>query len=176
MIGLFSMSCHNFFTSQILATREITLEYKLMTSLPKVFTVFSPFLFSSCCLYKEYVLLIVSSLALSTFSCFRSLANKYALPLLMTLFKHSHFLRCSVPSFGVSTISPKKSSSFNIFPTSVIAFISIRCQNRHHMKNNIRYKGNINNTSVINYLIDIFAISALVILDTFSLIGTLRLW
>ena len=40
----------------------------------------------------------------------------------------------------------KKSSSFYISPTSVIIF---KCRNREHMKNNIRYKGNINNTSVI---------------------------
>ena len=52
-------------------------------------------------------------------------------------------------SFGVS---PKKSSSFNIFSTSAIIFI--RCLNRHHMRNNIRYKGNSNNTSVIIFLID----------------------
>ena len=43
--------------------------------------------------------------------------------------------------------SPKKSSSFNMFSTSPIIFI--KCRNRDHMKNNIRYKGNTNNTSVI---------------------------
>ena len=32
-------------------------------------------------------------------------------------------------------------------PTSAIIFI--KRQNRHHMKNNIRYKGNTNNTFVI---------------------------
>ena len=53
-----------------------------------------------------------------------------------------------MPSFGVSTISPKNSSSFNMFSTSAIAFI--RCQNRDHMNNHTRYKGNINNTSAIN--------------------------
>ena len=36
-------------------------------------------------------------------------------------------------------------------PTSAIIFI--KCWNRHHIKNNIRYKGNINNTSVIIFLI-----------------------
>ena len=56
-----------------------------------------------------------------------------------------------MPSFGVSTISPKKSSSFNISTTSAIA--SIKSWNRHQMKNNIRYKGNTNNTSVIIFLI-----------------------
>ena len=53
-----------------------------------------------------------------------------------------------MPSLGVSTASPKKSPS-NISPTSVIAFI--KGWNRHQMKNNIRYKGNINNVSVINF-------------------------
>ena len=36
-------------------------------------------------------------------------------------------------------------------PTSATIFI--KCRNRHHIKNNIRYKGNINNTSVIIFLI-----------------------
>ena len=52
-----------------------------------------------------------------------------------------------MPSFGVSATSPKSSLSFNMSPTAAIIFI--KCRNRHHMKNNIRYKGNINNTSVI---------------------------
>ena len=39
-----------------------------------------------------------------------------------------------MPSFGVSTTSPKKSSSFNMSPTSAIIFI--KCRNRHHTKNN----------------------------------------
>ena len=39
-----------------------------------------------------------------------------------------------------------------ILPASDIIFIG--CRNHHHMKNNIRYKGNINNTSVIIFLID----------------------
>ena len=68
----------------------------------------------------------------------------------MTLFKHSRFLCCSVPSIGVSTTSPKMSSLFKMSPTSAILFI--KCRNRHHMKNNIRYKDNINNTSVIIFL------------------------
>ena len=147
MIGSFSISCSNFLTSLILTTREIPVEYKLMTCLPRIFPASSPFSFSSRCLYSAYVLLIVSSLAFSTFSCVYLLPNKYAWPLLMTLFKHFRFLYCSMPSFCVSTISPKKSSSFNMFSTYGIIFI--RCLNRHHMTNNIRYKGNINNTSVI---------------------------
>ena len=52
------------------------------------------------------------------------------------------------------TLSPKKSLWFNIFSTSAIIFI--RCLNRHQMRNNIRYKGNINSTSVIIFLIDTF--------------------
>ena len=63
------------------------------------------------------------------------------------------------PSFGVWTMSPKKSSSFNLFSTSVIIFI--RCRNCHHIKNYIRYKGNINNTSVIIFLIGTFAFGTL---------------
>ena len=64
-------------------------------------------------------------------------------------FKHSRFLCCSIPSFGVSATSP---SSFNMSQPSAIIFI--KCRNPHHMKNNIRYKGNINNTSVIIFLIE----------------------
>ena len=63
----------------------------------------------------------------------------------MTLFKNSRFLCYSMPSFGLSTTSPK--SSFNMFPTSAIIFIKYR--NGYDMKNNIRCKDNINNTSVI---------------------------
>ena len=58
--------------------------------------------------------------------------------------------------FDVSTISQKKSSSFNIFSTSVIIFI--KCRNRHHMKNHIIYKGNINNTSIIIFLMELLAL------------------
>ena len=36
-------------------------------------------------------------------------------------------------------------------PTSAIIFI--KCRNHHHMKSNIRYKGNINNITVIIFLI-----------------------
>ena len=56
-----------------------------------------------------------------------------------------------MPSIGVSTTSPKKSSSFNMSPTPAINFI--KCRNHHHMMNNIRYKDNINDTSVIIFLI-----------------------
>ena len=99
------------------------------------FTLFIQFV----CLYSAYILLLVLSLALSTFSCVHLLPNKYALPLPMALFKHSRFLCCVMPYFGVSTVSPKKSSSFNMFSTSAIIFI--RCLNRHGMRNNIRYQG-----------------------------------
>ena len=64
----------------------------------------------------------------------------------MMLFNSSHFLCCSVASFGVSTTSPKNSSFFNISPTIAITFI--KCRNCLHMKNNIRYK-DTNNTYVI---------------------------
>ena len=124
MIGPFSMSCCNFLTSLILTTSEIPVEYKLMTCLPMNFPVFSAFSFSSCCLYSTCVLLMVSSLAFSSFSFVYLSPNKYSLPLPMTLFKHSRFLCRPMPSFGVSTVSPKKSSSFNMFPTSAIAFIT----------------------------------------------------
>ena len=126
-------------------------EYKLMTCFPKAFPVFSPFSFSSRCLYSAYVLLMISSLALSTLSCVNLCPNKCALPMLMMFFKHSRFLCRSILSFGVSTMSPKNSLSFNMSPKSAIIFI--KCRNRHHMKNSLRYKGNINNTSVIIFLI-----------------------
>ena len=50
------------------------------------------------------------------------------------------------------TLSPKRSLWFNIFSTSAIIFI--RCLNRHQMRNNIRYKGIINSTSVMIFLTD----------------------
>ena len=114
MIGSVSMFRRNFLTSLILSYREIPVEYKLMTCLPKAFPVFSPFRFSSRCLYSEYVLLIISSLAFSTLPCVHLCPNKCALLLSMTLFNSSFFFCFSVPSFGVSTTSPKKSLSFNI--------------------------------------------------------------
>ena len=52
--------------------------------------------------------------------------------------------------FCVSAVSRRKSSSFNIFSTSVIAFI--KCRNRHQMKNNMRYKGSIIKASIIIFL------------------------
>ena len=65
----------------------------------------------------------------------------------MTSFNSFRFLCCSMPSFGVSITSLKNSLSFNMSPASAIIFI--KCRNHHHMKNNIRYKGNTNNTCVI---------------------------
>ena len=126
-------------------------EYKLMACLPNTFAVFSPFLFSSRCLYTVYILVMALSLALSTLPCVHLCPNKSSLPLSMTCFDSSHFLCWSMPSFGVLTTSPKNSLSFNMSPTSGIIFI--KCRNRYHMKNNIRYTGNINNTSVIIFLI-----------------------
>ena len=43
-----------------------------------------------------------------------------------------------------------KNSSFNMSSTSAIIFI--KCRNCQHMKNNIGYKANTNNTSVIIFL------------------------
>ena len=146
MIGSFSMSYCNFLTSLILSHREIPGEYRLMTCLPKAFPVFSLFSFSSRCLYSAYVLLIISSLALSTLLCVHLCPS---LPLPMLFFNSSRFLCCSMPSLGVSTASPKKSSSFNISPT--LAIILFKRRNCHQMKNNIRYKGT-NNTSAIIFL------------------------
>ena len=138
MIGSFSMSCCNFLTSLILSHREIPVDYRLTTCLPKAFPVFSPFSFSSRCLYSAYVLFITSSLALSTLPCVHLCPNKCALFLSMTLFNSSRFLCYSMPSFGVSIMSPKNSLLFDMSPTSAIIFI--KCRYRHHMKNNIRYK------------------------------------
>ena len=134
----------------------MSVEYRLITCLPKVFPVFSHFSFSSHCLLSAYVLFIVPSLGLSTFSCVYCFLPPRTLPLLTALFKNSRFLYWSTPSFSVSTVSAKNSSSFNMFSTSVIAFIkSLNC---HHMKNNVRYKGNTNNTSVIILLISTLVI------------------
>ena len=137
------MSCCNFLTSLILTILETPVEYKLMTCLPRAFPVFSPFSFSSRGFYSAYVLLIISFPALSTLLCVYLCPN---LPLSMILFSSSSFLCCSVPSCGVSTTTPKSHHRL-MSPTSAIIFI--KRQNRHHMKNNIRYKGNTNSTSVI---------------------------
>ena len=92
------MSCCNFLVSLILSHREMLAEYKLMTCLPKAFPVFSPFSFSSRCLYPAYVLFMASSLALSSLPCVHLCPN---LPSSMILFSSSLFLWCSMPSFGV---------------------------------------------------------------------------
>ena len=116
--------------------------------LAQAFPVFPPFSFSSRYLYSTYLLLIVSSLALSTLPCVHLCPNKCALSLSMTLFNSFWFLCCSISSFGVSATSPKISLLLNMSPT--LDIICIKCRNRHHMKNNIRHKGNnTNNTSVI---------------------------
>ena len=115
------------------------IEYRLLC-FPKAFRFFS-FFIPLHCLYSAYALLIISSLALSTFLCVHLCPN---LPLSMTPFNSSRFLCYSVASFVVSTTSPKKPS------TSTIIFI--KCQNLQHMKKNIRYKGNTNNTFVIIFL------------------------
>ena len=119
MIGSFSMSCRNFLTSLILSHREIPVEYRLTTCLPRAFPVFSPFSFSSRCLYSAYILLIISSLALSTLLCVHLCPN---LPLSMTLFNSSRFLCCSILYSGIST-------TFNT--PSTLAIIFIKCHNQY---------------------------------------------
>ena len=64
----------------------------------------------------------------------------------------------NVPAFCAAQCLPlvyqqclqRNSLSFNISPTSATIFI--KCRNCHQMKKNIRYKVNINNTSVTNFL------------------------
>ena len=95
--------------------------------------------------FNQFTLLVFGVLLVNSFiACFAHLN----LPLSMALFKHPHFLCCSMPSFGVSTTSPKNSSSFNVSPL-YIAIIFITYRNRQHLKNN---KGNTNNSSVIIFL------------------------
>ena len=120
--------------------------------LAQAFPVFLPFLFSSRYLYSTYLLLIMSSLALFTLPCVHFCPNKCALSLSMTLFNSFWFLCCSIFALGVSATSPKKSLLLNMSPT--LAIICIKYRNRHHMKNNIRYKDSkTNNTSIIIFLI-----------------------
>ena len=145
MIRSLSMSRPKLLTSPILSHQEMPVKCRLMACFPNAFAVLSPFSFSSGCLYSAYVLLMVLLLALSTLSCVHLFLNQCALPLSRTLFNSSRFLCCSIPTFGVSTTSPKNSSLFNMSPTSAIIFI-IR-QNHHHMKSSTRYL--FNNTSVI---------------------------
>ena len=63
------MSRYNLWTFLILTIREMVVEYRLMTCLPRAFPVFSPFSFSSRGLYSPYVFFVTSSLALSTLPC-----------------------------------------------------------------------------------------------------------
>lgn len=95
MIGSFSISCYDFFTSLILTICETLVEYRLITHacLPKALPVFQPYSFSSSSLYSAYVLLKVSSQALSTLYCFHFCLppNKYTLPLLIAPFKTFSF-------------------------------------------------------------------------------------
>ena len=131
MIGSFSMSWRNFLIFLILTHREIPVEYKLMTCFPRAFQVFSYFSFSSRCFYSAYVLLIVPSLVLRTFSCTHLCPNKCALHLPMTHFKHFSFLCCSMSSFGVLRASTRSSS--NISPTLKVEN-STRCKTISDMK------------------------------------------
>ena len=139
------MSCRNFLTSLILTKRKIPLEYRLMTCFPNAFAVFFTFFVQFTLLYSTYILLIISSLALSTLSCVHWCPNKCALPMLMTLFNSCRF-------YAAQCLSLVYQQHHQKTHYRLIAIIFIKCRNRHHMKNNIRYKGNINNTSVIIFL------------------------
>ena len=123
MIRSFSMSRDNFLTSLILSHQEIPVEYKLMTCLPKAFPVCSSYSFGTR-VHPVFSVRFVYDLITCRVHPFLPYVhlcpNKCALLLSMTPFKHSCFLCCSMSSFGVSTTSPKKSSSFNIF---------IKCRN-----------------------------------------------
>ena len=59
MIGSFSISSCNFFTSLILSTWEISFKYRPLTCLRRAFSVFSDISFSSRCLCSAYALLMV---------------------------------------------------------------------------------------------------------------------
>ena len=137
MIGLFSISCRNFWASLILTTREILVKYKLITCLPKTFPVSSPFSFCSRCLYSTYFLLMVSLLALSTFYFVH-------LPLTNTP-GHCLWHSLSIVVFYAVQCVPlvyqqylQKSChcltavAFIMFTTLAIAFVT--CRNRHHMR------------------------------------------
>lgn len=114
LIERFSISWYNFFASLILTTREIPLKYRLITYLSKIFPVFSPFIFRIC---------IIDSLVNTLVFCY----------------VNSCFLCFSTPSFDVSTLSAKNSSTFNIF--------FILYWKRNHMANNMSHKCNINATN-----------------------------
>ena len=114
IIGSFSMSWSNFSISLILTHREIPVECRLMTCLPKALPVYSPLSFSSHCLHSTYYLLIISSLAwstlssvhlcpnlpLSTLSCVHLCPN---LPLSMRLF--SFFMLLNAFFWCINSIS-----------------------------------------------------------------------
>ena len=118
-------------------------EYKLITCLPKAFPFITSFSFSSR----------------STFSC----AHWFLPPVIcLCLLRYLNILVSSTdqhPCLVYQQYLQKKSSLFQTFLTLAIAFI--KCLNCYHMRNNARYNGNINSTSIISFLI-----STLVILFT----------
>ena len=101
------------------------------------FSGFSPLLFSCCCLYSVYALLIALLLDLSTLLSFHFLPHSKCNLLLATaFFKDFYFLWCSMISFTSSKVYARKASLFSMYSTYDIIFIAY--QNHHHMINNMR--------------------------------------
>ena len=116
------------------------LEQRLITWLPKVFLVFSPFLFSSCCLYSAYTLLMVTSQALSALSyvyCFYHLVNILLLCLLNP-FNILFFYTAKHPLLRYQWYLQRT------YHCSTFDIIFITYQNRREMTNNMTNKGNNN--------------------------------
>ena len=153
MIGSVLMSCCDLCTSLILTTWDKPVKCIVIAGLSKVFPVFSPFSFNSCCLYSTYALSMVLLLALSTFSCVYCflLSNKYTSPLSIKPFKHPHFFCSTIPSWSVSTVSAKNSSSSSLFSTSGIMFSTYRKHRRK--RTNMTYKNNLNATNDTSVII-----------------------
>lgn len=68
MIRIFLIFCCTLFTSLILTTWEIPVQYRPATCFPRVFPI--PFSFTSLSLYSTHALLMTILLALSILSCF----------------------------------------------------------------------------------------------------------
>ena len=92
--------------------------------------------------FIQFTLIVTSSLAFSTLLCVHLCPN---LPLSIILLNSSRFFKL-LNTFPLCIISiTKKFIIVNMFSTPVITFI--KCQNRYHTKNNIRYKSNINKST-----------------------------
>ena len=124
-------------------------EYNLMTCFPKVFPVFSPFSLNSRCLYSVYALFITSSLALSTLSCVHLPKEClwHSLILLALILTLVYVTQCVPLVYQQHNLK----THHRLIYLSTPAIIFMKCRNCQHMKNNIRYKGNINNFSVITF-------------------------